>query len=105
MKTVVPAPQFVHLTEEEVMDRLDTWEASLDEQEELDLPESTVDPVVAEVERLITGYTDKFDAYCRQHGEIPEEALLYRPASGIERVAFQIFTEALHDSLMEEDDE
>ena len=55
MKTVVPAPQFVHLTEEEVMDRLDTWEESLDEQEEPDLPESTVDPVVAEVERLITG--------------------------------------------------
>ena len=101
MKTVIPAPQFIHMTEEEIMDRLDAWEASLDEEDETATPPE--DPVVAEVERLIGGYTDKLDDYCRQHGEIPEEALLHRPASGIERVAFQIFTEALHDSLMEED--
>ncbi len=105
MKTVIPAPEFVHLTEEEVMNHLDSWEASLDELEEDELPDGPDDPIVAEVERLINGYTAKFDAYCRQHGEIPEEALLYRPTSGIERVAFQIFTEALHDSLMDEDDE
>ena len=105
MKTVIPAPQFVHLAEEEVLEHLDAWEDALDGLDEDEVPATPDDPIVAEVERLINGYTEKLDAYCRLHGEIPEEALLYRPTSGIEKVAFQIFTEALHDSLMEEDDD
>ena len=36
---------------------------------------------------------------------IPEEALTYKPRTPIEQVAFDIFTDALHDSLMDEDDE
>lgn len=35
----------------------------------------------------------------------PEEALTYKPRTPIEQVAFDIFTDALHDSLMDEDDE
>lgn len=108
MEVVVPKPEFVHLTEEEIFDRLDAYEDTLDEDSDEAVEAEDVeieDPVVAEVERLIDGYTDQLDTYCREHAEIPDDALLYSPASAIERVAFQIFTEALHDSLMDEDDE
>ena len=42
---------------------------------------------------------------CKENGEVPEEALTYKPRTPIEQVAFDIFTDALHDSLMDEDDE
>ena len=63
------------------------------------------DPIVLEVERLIAAYSDRFDELCKENGEVPEEALTYKPRTPIEQVAFDIFTDALHDSLMDEDDE
>ena len=127
MKTVVPQPQFTQLTEEEILKALDAFEAEVEayyaslpeeecscedpvddsedeDEDDLDAFESD-DPVVREVERLIAGYAERFDACCREKSEVPEEALLYKPKTAIERVAFQIFTEALHDSLMDDDDE
>ena len=50
-------------------------------------------------------YSDRFDELCKENGEVPEEALTYKPRTPIEQVAFDIFTDALHDSLMDEDDE
>ena len=61
--------------------------------------------IVLEVERLIAAYSDRFDELCKENGEVPEEALTYKPRTPIEQVAFDIFTDALHDSLMDEDDE
>ena len=57
------------------------------------------------MERLIAAYSDRFDELCKDTGEVPEEALTYKPRTPIEQVAFGIFTDALHDSLMDQDDE
>ncbi len=99
MKSVIPNPTFLHMSQQEVSDRLDAWEESPTHSTPVD------DPVVAEVERLIAGYAARLDSFCRQYGTIPEDALLCHPTSGIEQVAFAIFTEALHDSLMDADEE
>lgn len=131
MKTVVAKPEFVGLTEEQVLDAVDAYEAQVQEYyanqgedepegcacgcghddegscedcEEDDVPASD-DPIVQEVERLISAYSERFDELCREDGEVPEEALTYKPGNPIEQVAFDIFTDALHDSLMDEDDE
>ena len=122
MKTVVVKPEFAGLTEEQVIDAIDAYEAQVDEyyankgdEEECgcgcshdegscDDSDGDVipsdDPIVLEVERLIAAYSDRFDELCKENGEVPEEAL-----TPIEQVAFDIFTDALHDSLMDEDDE
>ena len=55
--------------------------------------------------RLIGEYTNRFDEYCNEYEELPEEVLAYEPDTAIERVAFEIFTDAVHDALQEEDDE
>ncbi len=128
MKTVVVKPEFAGLTEEQVIDAIDAYEAQVDEyyankgdEEECgcgcshddegsceDSDDDVIpsdDPIVLEVERLIAAYSDRFDELCKENGEVPEEALTYKPRTPIEQVAFDIFTDALHDSLMDEDDE
>lgn len=131
MKTVVAKPEFAGLTEEQVIDAIDAYEAQVDayyadkgdgDEEECgcgcghdaegsceDCDEDDVipsdDPIVLEVERLIAAYSDRFDELCKENGEVPEEALTYKPHTVIEQIAFDIFTDALHDSLMDEDDE
>ena len=126
MKTVVVKPEFAGLTEEQVIDAIDAYEAQVDEyyankgdEEECgcgcshdegsceDSDDDVIpsdDPIVLEVERLIAAYSDRFDELCKENGEVPEEALTYKPRTPIEQVAFDIFTDALHDSLMDEDD-
>lgn len=119
MKPVIPNPQFISLSKEEILTALDACEAfytdtemetgpqednvSLDCQaeEERD-PKKLCYAIVEEVERLIKEYSAYFDAYCREHGEVPEDILVYQPQTPIEQMAFQIFTEALHDSVNEE---
>ena len=130
MKTVMTKPEFAGLTEDQVIDAIDAYEAQLDDAydedtdpddeggcaccsaeegscEDCDEDEESLsdDPVVLEVERLIAAYSDRFDELCKDTGEVPEEALTYKPSTPIELVAFGIFTDALHDSLMDEDDE
>lgn len=130
MKTVAAKPEFAGLTEEQVVDAIDAYEAQVeayyanqgqeeagcacgcghddegscedcDEDDEI----KSDDPIVQEVERLIEAYSQRFDELCRDSGEVPEEALTYKPRNPIEQVSFDIFTDALHDSLMDEDDE
>lgn len=129
MKTVAAKPEFAGLSEEQVVDAIDAYEAQVeayyanqgeeegcacgcahddegscedcDEDDEI----QSDDPIVQEVERLIEAYSQRFDELCRDNGEVPEEALTYKPRNPIEQVAFDIFTDALHDSLMDEDDE
>ena len=120
MKTVVTKPEFLGLTEDDVLAAIDAYEAQVDAAcsgkgdcceckldnegccEDNDVIPSD-DPIVQEVERLITAYSDRFDELCKDTGEVPEEALTYKPRTPIEQVAFDIFTDALHDSLMDED--
>lgn len=106
MKNVKPNPEFVALSEEEIVKALDAYEAQFEGDEdsaEEDL--APADPVVAEVARLISEYTSRFDEYCNEYEELPEEVLAYEPDTAIERVAFEIFTDAVHDALQDEDDE
>ena len=57
-----------------------------------------------EVGRLISEYTARFDDYCEHSEEIPESVFTYEPEPAIERIAYGIFTDAVHDALQEEDD-
>ena len=113
MKTVVVKPEFAGLTEEQVIDAIDAYEAQVDEyyankgdEEECgcgcshdegsceDSDDDVIpsdDPIVLEVERLIAAYSDRFDELCKENGEVPEEALTYKPRTPIEQVAFDIF--------------
>ena len=101
MKTVVVKPEFAGLTEEQVIDAIDAYEAQVDEyyankgdEEECgcgcshdegsceDSDDDVIpsdDPIVLEVERLIAAYSDRFDELCKENGEVPEEALTYKP--------------------------
>ena len=110
MKTVVVKPEFAGLTEEQVIDAIDAYEAQVDEyyankgdEEECgcgcshdegsceDSDDDVIpsdDPIVLEVERLIAAYSDRFDELCKENGEVPEEALTYKPRTPIEQVAF-----------------
>ncbi len=111
MKTVVVKPEFAGLTEEQVIDAIDAYEAQVDEyyankgdEEECgcgcshddegsceDSDDDVIpsdDPIVLEVERLIAAYSDRFDELCKENGEVPEEALTYKPSTPIEQVAF-----------------
>lgn len=109
MHTVTPDAALAALSEEEVRAALDRYDARCEHESEVDeeaSEESSIDdPITREVARLVTAYAERFDRACRDHGHIPEEALLYRPKSAIERAAFHIFTQALHDSLQDADDE
>lgn len=97
MHHIVPRPEFAALTEEQVESALDAFEAH---------PEIR-QPIALEVQRLIEAYSAYLDQQCRQGKEIGEEILLYEPATPIEQAAYDIFSEALHDSLLEaaEEDE
>ena len=108
MHTVTTDAALAALPEEEIRAALDRYDAhceneSANESEEDD--PATQDPIVREVTRLVNAYAHRFDHACREHGHIPEEALLYQPGSPIERAAFHLFTHALHDSRQEADDE
>lgn len=106
MKNVKPHPEFVALSEEEIVKALDAYEAQFEGDEGNNDEDLTPDnPVVAEVARLISEYTNRFDEYCNEYEELPEGVLAYEPDTAIERVAFEIFTDAVHDALQDEDDE
>lgn len=110
MHTVIPDPAFAGLSEEEVRAALERYDSQCEEKSPDGWDEDTEDapisdPVVREIARLVSAYAGRLDASCREHGQIPEEALLYRPKTPIEQAAFHIFTDALHDSLQEADDE
>ena len=97
MKTVVVKPEFAGLTEEQVIDAIDAYEAQVDEyyankgdEEECgcgcshdegsceDSDDDVIpsdDPIVLEVERLIAAYSDRFDELCKENGRTVRQVL------------------------------
>lgn len=104
MKNVKTTPEFAALPEEDIIKMLDACEAPCEGGDD-DASLASSNPVVAEVARLIGEYTRRFDEYCNEYDELPEKILDYEPDTAIERVAFEIFTDAVHDALQAEDDE
>ena len=107
MKTVVVKPEFAGLTEEQVIDAIDAYEAQVDEYYANKGDEEECGCGCSHDEGSCEDSDDDVipSELCKENGEVPEEALTYKPRTPIEQVAFDIFTDALHDSLMDEDDE
>ena len=49
--------------------------------------------------------SERFEELCDEKDGFPEEMLDFEPVHAIERAAYDIFSDALHDSLQEADDE
>jgi hypothetical protein len=79
------APQFISLTEAEVL-------AALDDP-------NTANPIAVEVARLIEGYSENFRAHVQRLGYIPDSFLRVKPQTAIEAVAMRLTSEAIHQSI------
>lgn len=101
MNQVKAGAEFLNLGEEEILAALDRFEETDDNCAE----EEPEDPIVREVGRLISEYTARFDDFCANSEKIPDEVFTYEPETTIERIAYGIFTDAVHDALQEGDDE
>ncbi|HIU17174.1 MAG TPA: hypothetical protein IAB01_01840 [Candidatus Avidesulfovibrio excrementigallinarum] len=102
MKSVTALPEFASLTEDDIEQALDQLDGLDDEA----LANSMdVHPILRELERLIAAYSDRFEELCESSDEFPVDVLSYEPELPIEQAAFDIFSDALHDSLQAEDDE
>lgn len=109
MKNIQTKPEFKALSEDEIVKALDDFESQFPEEEDIDINIEPENPIVAEVARLINEYTTRFDAYCSEVGEeiseeLTDEVFNYEPEVMIERVAYEIFMDAVHDAMQEEDD-
>lgn len=100
MKSITTLPQFATITHDDIEKALD----ELDGLEE-DALESHTSPVLRELERLIGAYSERFEELCTEEGEVPEGVLDFEPETPIQEAAFEIFMDALHDSMQEEDDD
>ena len=97
MKTVACDPHFAQLSHAEVMQHVDADVSDKGSQSD--------DPVMVELERLVEAYSLRFETLCKEKKGFPEEVLGYEPEIGIEKVAFEIFNEALHDAMLDLDDD
>ncbi len=106
MKTIKTTPEFMNLQENEIIDALDAFENLFDNEEDIDPSVEPENPIVTEVARLINEYTNRFDELLAksEDGELPEEIFDYEPEIVIERVAYEIFMDAVHDSMQDADD-
>ncbi len=117
MKTVKTKPEFENLAEDEIMKALDEFEDLIEEtygddydnadEDELPLVEPE-NPIVIEVSRLISEYSSKFDSHFEGLGQddpFPEEIFNFEPQMEIEKIAYGIFLDAVHDIMQEEDDD
>lgn len=106
MKTIKTTPEFMNLQENEIVDALDAFENLFDNEEDIDPSFEPENPIVTEVARLINEYTNRFDELLAksEDGELPEEIFDYEPEIVIERVAYEIFMDAVHDSMQDADD-
>lgn len=107
MKSIKTSPEFMNLTEEEITKALDDFENQFADEESVDSSLEPDNPIVTEVARLINEYTAKFDEIIAKTGEnedLPAEIFEYEPEIMIERVAYEIFMDAVHDSMQEADD-
>lgn len=108
MKNIKTSPEFMNLTEDEITKALDEFEEQFATEEDVNADVESDNPIVNEVARLINEYTLRFDELVEKTGEnedLPEEIFTYEPEIIIERVAYEIFMDAVHDSMQEADDE
>lgn len=107
MKSIKTTPEFMNLTEGEIVAALDDFENQFATEDDVDSDIEPENPIVKEVARLINEYTNRFDeiiAEAGDEGDLPEEIFEYEPEIIIERVAYEIFMDAVHDSMQEADD-
>ncbi len=77
MKSIKTTPEFMNLTEDEIVAALDDFENQFATEDDVDSDIEPENPIVKEVARLINEYTNRFD---------------------------EIFMDAVHDSMQEADD-
>ncbi len=107
MKSIKTSPEFMNLSEDEIVKALDDFENQFETEDDVDSDVEPDDPIVKEVARLINEYTNRFDeliAETGDDGDLPEEIFEYEPEIIIERVAYEIFMDAVHDSMQDADD-
>lgn len=80
-----PHPQFIKMTEAEVLAALDDHNPD--------------NPVALEVTRLIAGYTENFRRHVERLGHFPSDILRMKPRSGIEAVAMNFTTDQIRNSV------
>ena len=116
MKTVKTLPEFAAISELEVNAALDAYDDSMEEEHSScggceATEENPTNPVVAEVFRLITAYTDRMNDLIvnakEQDKEISEsflaDLLSFEAESPIERVAFDFVADAVFDEGEDEE--
>ena len=116
MKTVKTLPEFAAISELEVNAALDAYDDSMEEEHSScggceATEENPTNPLVAEVFRLITAYTDRMNELIvnakEQDKEISEsflaDLLSFEAESPIERVAFDFVADAVFDEGEDEE--
>lgn len=118
MKSVKTLPEFAAVSELEINAALDAYDDSMEEQhsscgscESCENP--ALSPVVAEVFRLISAYTDRMNEIFMEAKEQNKELsdslladmLAFEPEAPIERIAFDFVTDAVLDEGDDEDGE
>lgn len=106
MKSIKTTPEFMNLEENEIIEALDAFENLFSDDDDVDPSIEPENPIVSEVARLINEYTNRFDELLanNEDGELPEEIFEYEPEIIIERVAYEIFMDAVHDSMQDADE-
>lgn len=117
MKTVKTLPEFAAVSELEVNAALDAYDDSMEEEHSScggceSCEDTPSNPVVAEVFRLITAYTDRMNelivAAKEQDKEISEsflaDLLSFEAEAPIERIAFDFVADAVFDEGDDEED-
>ena len=107
MKTIKTSPEFADLDEATILAAIDKYEGATEDapdngQAELPEPE---DPIVDEVARLISEFTNKFDSYYATSPDKLDKILDFEPEHAIEKIAYEIFSDALFDTLQDEFDD
>ena len=115
MKTVKTLPEFAAISELEVNAALDAYDDSVEEEHSscggCEAEEAPTSPVVAEVFRLITAYTDRMNELVvlekEQNKEISEsflaDLLSFEAEAPIERIAFDFVADAVFDEGEDEE--
>ena len=116
MKTIKTLPEFAAISELEVNAALDAYDDSMEEEHSScggceASEENPTNPVVAEVFRLITAYTDRMNELVvlekEQNKEISEsflaDLLSFEAEAPIERIAFDFVADAVFDEGEDEE--
>jgi len=85
MEVIEPKPEFLSLSEEEVVPALNDLDPS--------------NPIACEVARLIGAYTANFVRHTERLGYVPDVLLRLKPRSAIEAVAMKLTSDAIRQTL------